>query len=160
MFRSLLHEACGRLVNPTYGSIGLFWTGEWARCEAAVDAVLSGSPINGVANFYRQATGSLGGDRVPPAYDIRHAPRVTDMGDVGERIRCKRPRNVMRPKPRVGSVDSTALWKPSWDSGSFETMEASLVSLEDPNRPDETGLSLELSLGFSCQSTSAKKKHY
>lgn len=147
-------------MNPTYGSIGLFWTGEWARCEAAVDAVLSGSPISGVANFYWPARGSLGDDHVPRAYDIRHVPRVTDGGGMGERTRRKRPWKVMRPKPRVGSLDSTALWKPIWDSGSMETMEASLVSQEEPNRAAETGLNLELSLGFSCQSTSGRKKYY
>ncbi|KAI5415758.1 hypothetical protein KIW84_040974 [Lathyrus oleraceus] len=41
--RSLLYEASGRLVNSTYGAFGLFWTGEWSRCEA----VLIGSDING-----------------------------------------------------------------------------------------------------------------
>ncbi|XP_010492486.1 PREDICTED: LOB domain-containing protein 41-like [Camelina sativa] len=26
IFRSLLHEACGRIVNPIYGSVGLLWS--------------------------------------------------------------------------------------------------------------------------------------
>ncbi|XP_074573434.1 LOB domain-containing protein 40-like [Curcuma longa] len=25
VFRSLLYEACGRIVNPIYGSVGLLW---------------------------------------------------------------------------------------------------------------------------------------
>ncbi|KVI05316.1 lateral organ boundaries domain-containing protein [Cynara cardunculus var. scolymus] len=45
IFRSLLHEACGRIINPTYGSVGLLWSGNWEQCQAAVDSVLQGSPI-------------------------------------------------------------------------------------------------------------------
>ena len=45
LFKSLLYEACGRIVNPVYGSVGLLWSGNWAQCQAAVDAVLKGSPI-------------------------------------------------------------------------------------------------------------------
>ncbi|CDY34735.1 BnaA01g32900D [Brassica napus] len=35
IFRSLLHEACGRIVNPIYGSVGLLWSGNWQLCQAA-----------------------------------------------------------------------------------------------------------------------------
>ncbi|GJM89930.1 hypothetical protein PR202_ga06160 [Eleusine coracana subsp. coracana] len=45
VFRSLLYEACGRIVNPIYGSVGLLWSGKWHLCQAAVDAVLKGDPI-------------------------------------------------------------------------------------------------------------------
>ncbi|EPS58618.1 hypothetical protein M569_16193, partial [Genlisea aurea] len=45
IFRSLLYEACGRIINPVNGAIGLFFTGDWDRCQAAVDAVLRGSPL-------------------------------------------------------------------------------------------------------------------
>ncbi|PON95932.1 Lateral organ boundaries domain containing protein [Trema orientale] len=45
VFKSLLYEACGRIVNPINGSVGLLWTGEWAKCQAAVEAVLAGAPI-------------------------------------------------------------------------------------------------------------------
>lgn len=45
MFKSLLYEACGRIVNPINGSVGLLWSGEWAKCQAAVEAVLAGTPI-------------------------------------------------------------------------------------------------------------------
>ncbi|CAJ2658745.1 unnamed protein product [Trifolium pratense] len=46
VFKSLLYEASGRLANPTHGALGLLLTGEWSRCEAAVEAVLTGSNIN------------------------------------------------------------------------------------------------------------------
>ncbi|XP_020092678.1 LOB domain-containing protein 38-like [Ananas comosus] len=40
LFRSLLYEACGRTINPVNGASGLLWTGNWDRCQAAVDTVL------------------------------------------------------------------------------------------------------------------------
>lgn len=43
IFRSLLYEACGRIINPIYGSVGLLWSGNWAQCQAAVDSVLKGT---------------------------------------------------------------------------------------------------------------------
>lgn len=45
LFRSLLYEACGRIVNPTYGSVGLLWSGNWHICQAAVENVLKGYPL-------------------------------------------------------------------------------------------------------------------
>lgn len=45
IFRSLLYEACGRIINPIYGSVGLQWSNQWEFCEAAVNAVLNGYPI-------------------------------------------------------------------------------------------------------------------
>ncbi|KAL3630339.1 hypothetical protein CASFOL_023323 [Castilleja foliolosa] len=45
IFRSLLYEACGRIVNPIHGSVGLIWSGSWGLCQQAVDAVLRGAPI-------------------------------------------------------------------------------------------------------------------
>lgn len=43
IFRSLLYEACGRMVNPVHGSVGLAWSGNWAECQAGVDSILRGS---------------------------------------------------------------------------------------------------------------------
>lgn len=42
IFRSLLYEACGRIANPIYGSVGLHWSGNWHICQAAVESVLNG----------------------------------------------------------------------------------------------------------------------
>ncbi|XP_020237637.1 LOB domain-containing protein 40 [Cajanus cajan] len=157
VFRSLLYEACGRLVNPTYGSLGLFWTGEWAQCEAAVEAVLSGSQINGVAPSNSQTLGTLGGDHILPTCDIRHVPKVKIVDDVRVKAGLKRVGPVVKPKPRVSTVDSTSLRQPNCESKRMRVMEASFVSRDDLNRVGETELNLELTLGFRCQSTSANK---
>lgn len=45
LFRSLLYEACGRIVNPIFGSVGLIWSGNWHICQAAVESVLKGYPL-------------------------------------------------------------------------------------------------------------------
>nr|BAK04248.1 predicted protein [Hordeum vulgare subsp. vulgare] len=45
LFRSLLYEACGRMANPVYGSVGMLWSAQWEACQAAVEAVLKGRPI-------------------------------------------------------------------------------------------------------------------
>ncbi|KAK1320307.1 LOB domain-containing protein 41 [Acorus calamus] len=70
IFRSLLYEACGRIVNPIYGSVGLLWSGSWQLCQAAVEAVLKGAPIV-------QISSESAVQPVPPlkAYDIRHVSK-------------------------------------------------------------------------------------
>lgn len=160
VFRSLLYEACGRLVNPTYGSLGLFWTGEWAQCEAAVDAVLTGSKINGVAPSDGHTSGTLASDHILSTCDIRHMKNGTNVDDMRGRIQFKNVKQVIKPKPRMGSIDSTMLWKPNCQSQSMETIEASLVSQDELNRVRKIKLDLELTLGFRCQSTNGKKTHY
>ncbi|CAO2160907.1 unnamed protein product [Urochloa humidicola] len=45
IFRSLLYEACGRMLNPVYGSVGLLWSGNWQLCQTAVESVLRGMPL-------------------------------------------------------------------------------------------------------------------
>ncbi|OIV90931.1 hypothetical protein TanjilG_16891 [Lupinus angustifolius] len=139
VFKSLLHEACGRLVNPTYGSMGLLWSGEWARCEAAVEAVLNGSRIHGVAAFDWLATGAHVGrvENGIQAYDIRHVPRVRDIDEVGDRRRAKRPRKTMKPTPQMGLVELH-------ENESMETVEQPLNRVAA-----ETELNLELTLAFS-----------
>ncbi|KAM0933041.1 putative transcription factor AS2-LOB family [Dioscorea sansibarensis] len=62
VFRSLLYEACGRVVNPVHGSAGLLTSGSWQLCHEAVEAVLSGAPI-------KQLGGELAG-----AVNIREEP--------------------------------------------------------------------------------------
>lgn len=48
IYRSLLYESCGRIINPIFGSVGLLWSGRWHLCQAAVEAVLKGIPISQV----------------------------------------------------------------------------------------------------------------
>ncbi|EYU38927.1 hypothetical protein MIMGU_mgv1a022644mg [Erythranthe guttata] len=45
IFRSLLYEACGRIIDPVHGSLGLMCSGNWPRCQAAVESVLQGAPL-------------------------------------------------------------------------------------------------------------------
>ncbi|KAL2329497.1 hypothetical protein Fmac_017078 [Flemingia macrophylla] len=95
IFRSLLYEACGRIVNPIYGSVGLLWSGSWQLCQAAVENVLKGAPITPITS---EAAAS---GRGPPlkAYDIRHvskdenstASNETQQQRVKTRSRVKRP---------------------------------------------------------------------
>eukprot|EP00850_Spirogloea_muscicola_P020002 SM000205S06209 [mRNA] locus=s205:77392:78968:- [translate_table: standard] len=49
VFKSLLYEACGRTINPVFGSVGLLWSNNWHMCEAAVDCVLSGGTLQSLA---------------------------------------------------------------------------------------------------------------
>ncbi|KAJ1689906.1 hypothetical protein LUZ63_014061 [Rhynchospora breviuscula] len=71
VFRSLLYEACGRIVNPIYGSVGLLWSGSWPLVEAAVDAVLKGESIVSIPSETAAAT------PVPHVTcDIRHVSKT------------------------------------------------------------------------------------
>jgi len=89
VFRSLLYEACGRIVNPIYGSVGLLWSGNWQLCQDAVEAVLKGEPIAQIAT---EAAETHDG---PPlkAYDIRHVSKNEKADGLGEihrvRNRCR-----------------------------------------------------------------------
>ncbi|KAI6674201.1 hypothetical protein NL676_002107 [Syzygium grande] len=88
IFKSLLYEACGRIVNPIYGSAGLLWSGSWHLCQAAVDAVLAGAPIQ------RVSSESAVGCSAPPleAGDIRHVPRTKPSAVDSDRLRNVRSR--------------------------------------------------------------------
>lgn len=74
IFRSLLYEACGRIVNPIYGSVGLLWSGQWHHCQTAVEAVLKGAPITPISVDAAA--------KAPPVkgYDIRHVTKDENSG--------------------------------------------------------------------------------
>lgn len=99
IFKSLLYEACGRIVNPIYGAVGLLWSGNWAKCQGAVEAVLAGSPI-------------VGGDEAHlKACDIRGVPKEDSISAASRELhrvktRAGFKRSVIRSKPQVGSVVS------------------------------------------------------
>ncbi|XP_072961081.1 LOB domain-containing protein 41-like [Typha angustifolia] len=143
IFRSLLYEACGRIVNPTYGSVGLLWSGSWQHCQAAVEAVLKGAPIA----------------QLPAAsYDIRHVAKnhgasAADLHKVAatSRMRFKRAGS--------GGAGSWTEFCPvefgraaSHESGSdftVETIEGSHVSQGEPSgRAEEGSVGLDLTLGL------------
>lgn len=157
IFRSLLYEACGRIVNPIYGSVGLLWSGRWQLCQNAVEAVLNGSPIVQVASDTEESNNG------PPlkAYDIRHISKDENSGGSNElhriRTRCRFKRSASKGKTkdnraRVGSCEeelgrdevnnrssshestlshqSEAAHVAEGESHDHETAEESLVSVE------------------------------
>ncbi|KAL7101740.1 hypothetical protein ACP275_08G073700 [Erythranthe tilingii] len=136
IFRSLLYEACGRIVNPIYGSVGLLWSGSWQLCQNAVEAVLKGVPITQIpTDAAENKTG-------PPlkAYDIRHVNREdnlsgssNDLHRVRNRFRFKRdgakPRRS-RVRVRAGSAGEVRR-SPSHESSlSHQSEEAAAAAAE------------------------------
>jgi hypothetical protein len=79
VFRSLLYEACGRIVNPVYGSVGLLWSGQWQACQDAVEAVLKGVPIVRVSSADQpEAAASPPTIGTTATSDIRHVSKDRD----------------------------------------------------------------------------------
>ncbi|KAK7340970.1 hypothetical protein VNO77_21689 [Canavalia gladiata] len=118
IFRSLLYEACGRIVNPIYGSVGLLWSGSWQLCQAAVEAVLKGAPITPITS---EAAAS---GRGPPlkAYDIRHVSKDENSAASNEtqqqvktRSRVKRP--VLKSKSTKEDNNNNNNKRTELDSG-------------------------------------------
>nr|AMQ09524.1 lateral organ boundaries domain protein [Boehmeria nivea] len=115
IFRSLLYEACGRIVNPIYGSVGLLWSGSWQLCQSAVEAVLKGAPITPIASEAAAAT-----HHGPPlkAYDIRHVSKdensaaSSDPQRVRTRCRFKRTAGgaVVKTKPKKAGAEPGSKW--------------------------------------------------
>ncbi|CAN6451635.1 unnamed protein product [Victoria cruziana] len=147
IFRSLLYEACGRIVNPIYGSVGLLWSGSWQLCQAAVDAVLKGAPIVQISS--ESATSNPG--PLKP-YDIRHVAKgespavLADLHKVKSRNRFKRS-GKPRPKTDAPAVDPETLahsaevcnlrWHRCYPDGSNRASSES-SSHSEPNAEAET----------------------
>ncbi|KAI4346873.1 hypothetical protein L6164_007736 [Bauhinia variegata] len=120
IFRSLLYEACGRIVNPIYGSVGLLWSGSWQLCQSAVEAVLKGAPITPITS---EAAAS---GRGPPlkAYDIRHVSKDENSAAPNDPQRVKTRSRIRRAAVKskankgpaetgLGSVDEDSTNEPS-----------------------------------------------
>ncbi|XP_078439182.1 LOB domain-containing protein 41-like [Wolffia australiana] len=120
VFRSLLYEACGRIVNPVDGVVSLLRSGNWHVCQAAVDAVLKGAPIPHISTVHSSKSS---------IYDIRHVNRP-NRSSRPQFKRGKFPAKISRP-----SEESFG----SRSSGSGEEHD-SVLSTAEP--------ALELSLGF------------
>nr|GMD15312.1 LOB domain-containing protein 40-like [Ipomoea batatas] len=143
IFRSLLYEACGRIINPIYGSVGLMWAGNWDRCQEAVEAVLRGSEIMQVN--IEDGGGGSGAESHPimpfKGCDIRHLSKESS-GAV----------HRVRSRNRVGLERA-----PSHGSSSLETVEPALVNRDHPvsasirtaDRGSDDELLLDLTLGFN-----------
>ncbi|KAM7267621.1 hypothetical protein ACFE04_009787 [Oxalis oulophora] len=146
VFRSLLYEACGRIVNPIYGSLGLLWSGSWQLCQAAVEAVLKGASITPISTTDAAATGQ---SQPFKACDIRHVSKDENSGNC--RIKSRKRSARAEPKGefedeliRSRSNESTLSHELLSELASKETDE-SMISVETrATAPVE----LQLSLGF------------
>ena len=176
IFKSLLYEACGRIVNPIYGSTGLLWSGSWQLCQAAVEAVLKGLPITQVSS-----------ESAFKACDIRHVSKeeIQRPSDQLHKVKSRRSRfktssAAAKHKPKVESV-SDELAGDTWnefggpvkktshddelgtsenrscggggaeaetDCVSAETVEASLAKSDERADGSDVELDLDLSLGL------------
>ncbi|CAK8533228.1 unnamed protein product [Lathyrus sativus] len=138
IFRSLLYEACGRIVNPVYGSVGLLWSGSWQLCQAAVEAVLRGEPITPIVS--ESASG-------PPlkAYDIRHVSKEGNNSEETQRVKT-RSRFRRAVKPVLGK-----------ETGKVEEANRSESLLSEPGKDNESGVSVETSILFHEEPESEAK---
>ncbi|KAG0452164.1 hypothetical protein HPP92_025806 [Vanilla planifolia] len=133
VFRSLLYEASGRIVNPIHGSVGLLWSGGWQHCQAAVDAVLTGEPIPKVSACF-----GGGGEEAIKAGDIRHLSKEAAAGHhraVKHRKRFKRS-----GARRVGEMEARGM---SMEMPEMISSGKGRKEVED----DSFGVELELTLG-------------
>ncbi|TKY46526.1 LOB domain-containing protein 41 [Spatholobus suberectus] len=163
IFRSLLYEACGRIVNPIYGSVGLLWSGSWQLCQAAVEAVLKGEPITPITS--EAATNGQG----PPlkAYDIRHVSRNDNSANQTQkaktRSRFKRTGGTLiKPKASKGTgfvpTEPEANRTASHESALSHLSEAAaMVEGERESKESESVVSVETSNLFHEEPESVAK---
>ncbi|XP_078174914.1 LOB domain-containing protein 42-like [Carex rostrata] len=170
IFRSLLYEACGRILNPVYGSVGLLWSGNWKLCQAAVESVLRGRPITAAPEA---ATSSV---PLLKSCDIRHVAKGHDIAAelhrVSDKSRSKfkragasHNRSSLALPEQVGFMSCHLRCEASHESAnresdshlSLETVVDSHVSQAEPSGKDdkngEMGLDLTLGLVFMTQSS-------
>lgn len=170
IFRSLLYEACGRIINPVSGSVGLLCSSNWDKCQAAVDSVLNGSPLKQVD----ESTAAARPIMLLKGCDIRHLTKdPSEINRVQRRTRFKRSGGRGCSNSRLVSVDdltaeptrfSVSGWvgnyseekngDPSHDSStlfSVETVEASLPNrvVKEESQVEESVVELELRLGLN-----------
>ncbi|KAG9448944.1 hypothetical protein H6P81_008909 [Aristolochia fimbriata] len=168
IFRSLLYEACGRIVNPIYGSVGLLWSGSWQLCQSAVEAVLKGAPIMQIPSETAVAP-------TPPlkAYDIRHVSKEENPAVGAEELLKVKTRNRFKrsaAKPKTKSDSATAAmiadadnpesaavcnlrWRRCYPNGGFERAASHDSSLSHQSEPN--GESRETESMFSVETVEA-----
>ncbi|XP_078428487.1 LOB domain-containing protein 40-like [Wolffia australiana] len=160
IFRSLLYEACGRIVNPVYGSVGLISSGRWQLCQEAVEAVLCGRRIacaladNSQNPRPRSAHKAL-------CYDIRH---VANRSKTSGKGRFKRSRKLVKGTLSNVATESSVLQSSvdeeengHWRSQSRErvpgeeneeNIDIASHALGDLATEDQREIELELTLGW------------
>ncbi|CAN8243669.1 unnamed protein product [Cochlearia groenlandica] len=161
IFRSLLYEACGRIVNPIYGSVGLLWSGNWHLCQAAVEAVMKGSPVTpiacdaavtGQAPPFNNNNNNNNNNKI---FDIRHVSReennvAVKSGFKKSRGACKeeeeeRKKRSMSHESSL-SHESTTVVKEEGSMVSSE--ETTTTTTEDEEEEQRSLVGLELTLGL------------
>lgn len=134
IFRSLLYEACGRIVNPIYGSVGLMWSGSWQLCHSAVEAVLRGAPVTRMDDAAEAKNG--------PPYDIRHVNK--DKLTNPRRVRNKRSRLSAEVSHESSLSHQSQL---SLDEGEIELdLTLGFEPIRTPKRADSGFSEMELRL--------------
>ncbi|KAL9166492.1 hypothetical protein ABFS82_05G033100 [Erythranthe guttata] len=111
IFRSLLYEACGRIIDPVYGSVGMMCSGNWPRCQAAVEAVLRGAPIMKHDDSSSTAAAARAGEEYPisplQSCDIRHLSKDSSTAAASlHRVRTRNrfKRSASQAKNQVNSL--------------------------------------------------------
>ncbi|KAE8690791.1 LOB domain-containing protein 42 [Hibiscus syriacus] len=156
IFRSLLYEACGRVVNPIYGSVGMLWSGNWVECQAAVDAVLKGSQITTQSSSPEPLSQQQQPICPLKTYDIRHVFKHPNAAEIDKVVksRARFKRSANKSKRRA---DSSSDNKEEESLFSVETVEGSLVNRTKngllptfANQTEEsTDIGLDLTLGLA-----------
>ncbi|KAJ0095258.1 hypothetical protein Patl1_14961 [Pistacia atlantica] len=179
IFRSLLYEACGRIVDPISGSAGLLWSGKWFQCQAAVDAVLKGKPIkqNSSSSSYSSSisstttttttTISSALHQIPPPlkiYDIRHVSKepisssdLTTTTTTTKTPRMKRSWN-RRPKAPAATDSTGGRAYPGLDSSIWLTPLGNAESSAETVEGSRSSVGLELTLGLISSSNEIVKE--
>ncbi|XP_020217488.1 LOB domain-containing protein 41 [Cajanus cajan] len=146
IFRSLLYEACGRIVNPIYGSVGLLWSGSWQLCQAAVEAVLKGEPITPITSE------AAANGQAPPLkpYDIRHVSKDESPANETKRVKTRSKRaagSLIKPKASKGTrFAATEPETASHESGLSHLSEAAAAMMvEGESKESESVVSAETS---------------
>ncbi|XP_059645769.1 LOB domain-containing protein 40-like [Cornus florida] len=162
IFRSLLYDACGRIINPIYGSLGLLWSGNWHHCKLAVDAVLQGSRIMPLP--IEDATAASHPVTPINVSDMRHIAKES-----GELHRTRTRNRFKRSGDRgKDQVDPVRFSISGWDGNVMGRLngapriDSSMFSVEKMKNRTETGravksenhgeeseVGLELTLGFN-----------
>jgi len=108
VFRSLLYEACGRIVNPVYGAVGLLWSGTWHMCQAAVEAVLKGAPIVQVSADDAAAAAGPPINAAAAAAAAHHIRHVFPKSPSSNQHTPAAPAGAPPPPPPPAAVDDAA----------------------------------------------------
>lgn len=174
-----MYEACGRIVDPISGSVGLLLSGKWVQCQAAVDAVLKGKPIkqNLSSSSYSSSnsstitttttTTSSALHQIPPPlkiYDIRHVPKelisssdLTTTTTTTKTPRMKRSWN-RRPKAPAATDSTGGRAYPGLDSSIWLTPLGNAESSVETVEGSRSSVGLELTLGLISSSNELVKE--